>query len=146
MQGSIKRDTFTAGLNVKGFSAPKDKSEMSIHSKYDEKKRKKLTSSILIYNCFENFVLFLMMLNSVIYPSVSSASYFILALVLTILSLTRDEHTIKFKFIIGIILFGLSIALGIFKGVMLILLNDQGTLVLSSEDRYFYDSIGIRID
>jgi hypothetical protein len=53
-----------------------------------------LTTSILLYNCFENFVLFMMMLNSVIYPSASSATYFIFALVLTLLSLTRDEKTV----------------------------------------------------
>lgn len=94
MQGSIKREAFTAGLGVKGFAPPKDKSEMSIHSKFEEKKRKKLTTSILLYNCFENLVLFMMMLNSVIYPSASSAAYFVFALVLTLLSLTRDEKTV----------------------------------------------------
>lgn len=133
MQGTIKKDSFTAGLNAKGFGPPKDKSEMSIHSKYEEKKREKLTTSVLLYNCFENFVLFLMMLNSVIYPSGSSATYFITALVLTLFSLTREEKTVQMKFIIGIVLLVIAIALTITKGVILILLNNEGTLVLNSD-------------
>jgi hypothetical protein len=39
-----------------------------------------------------------------------------------------------------------AIALNITKGVILILLNNEGTLVLDSNERYFYDSMGIRID
>jgi hypothetical protein len=39
-----------------------------------------------------------------------------------------------------------AIALGITKGVILILLNNEGTIVLDSNKRYFYDSMGIRID
>lgn len=93
MQGSLKRDTFSAGLNVKGFGAPKDKSELSIHSKFEEK-RKKLTTSILIYNCLENLLLFMMMLNIVIYPSATSALYFVFSLILTMISLTRNEKTV----------------------------------------------------
>lgn len=86
------------------------------------------------------------MLNSVIYPSASSATYFIFVLILTLLSLTRDEKTVKIKFIIGIILLVVAIASAIAKGVILILLNNEGPLVLNSDERYFYDSMGIRID
>jgi hypothetical protein len=39
-----------------------------------------------------------------------------------------------------------AIALTITKGVILILLNNDGLLVLNSDERYFYDSMGIRID
>jgi hypothetical protein len=39
-----------------------------------------------------------------------------------------------------------AIALTITKGVILILLNNDGPLVLNSDERYFYDSMGIRID
>jgi hypothetical protein len=88
----------------------------------------------------------MMMLNSVIYPSASSATYFIFALVLTHLSLTRDEKTVQIKFIIGMLLLVVAIALTITKGVILILLNNDGPLVLNSDERYFYDSMGIRMD
>ncbi len=93
MQGSLKRDTFSAGLNIKGFGALKDRSELSIHSKFEEK-RNKLTSIILMYNCFENLLLFLMMLNSVIYPSATSALYFVFTLTLTMISMTRNQKTV----------------------------------------------------
>ena len=105
-----------------------------------------MTASALIYNSFENFVLFLMVRNSVIYPSASSALYFVFAMALTLMSLTRDQKIVQIKFIIGLVLLVLAMAWGVTKGVILVLLNNEGPLVLSSDERYLYDSLGIRID
>ena len=90
-----------------------------------------MTASALIYNSFENFQLFLMILNSVIYPSASSALYFVFATALTLISLTRNQNIVQIKLIIGLVLLVLAMAWGVTKGVILILLNNKGPLVLS---------------
>jgi hypothetical protein len=103
MVGSFKRgETFSAGLN--NFKAMVGANIKSVDV------TKRLITSIILCNCTENFILFLMLLNSVIYPSVSSAVYFIFAMILTMMSMQRNEKTVNTKFIIAILL--LVIAFG----------------------------------
>ena len=63
----------------------------------------------------------------------SSALYFVFAMALTLMSLTRDQKIVQIKFIIGLVLLVLAMAWGVTKGVILVLLNNEGPLVLSSE-------------
>lgn len=102
--------------------------------------------NIILYNCLENFLLFAMLLNSVIYPSVSSAFYFLSAMGLTAISMNKDEKKVKLKFDLSIALLVISAGIMITKGVFLIMLNNEGVLSLSKDERLLYDSLGIRID
>ena len=67
-----------------------------------------------------------MLLNSMIYPSVSSAVYFIFTMTLTMMSLKRNEKTINTKFIIAIVFLLMAFGQSIAKGVFLIILNHEG--------------------
>jgi uncharacterized membrane protein YhaH (DUF805 family) len=111
-----------------------------------EERRKKLTNSIILYNFAENAILFLTLLNSVIYPSASTAVYYVLAIFLTLMSLVRELKVIKLKFIMAILFLVASVSLMVTKGVFLILLNNKGYITLTPDERLLYDSIGIRID
>jgi hypothetical protein len=84
----------------------------------------------MVFNIIENFLLFLTLLNSAIYPSASSSFYFLFAMGLTLESMVRDQKRIKTKFIIAIILALLSFGIMITKGIFLIILNDGEDLNL----------------
>jgi hypothetical protein len=72
----------------------------------------------------ENLVLFLVLLNSIVYPNACSGLYFLFALSLTALSLTKEEKKAKLKFVLAICLALISAGLGVTKGAYLIMLND----------------------
>lgn len=60
------------------------------------------------------------MLNSLIYPSASFALYYMFALGITALSLSKDNTTIQLKFILSIALALISIIIAVGKGFILI--------------------------
>lgn len=62
-----------------------------------KKKSMTLTIFICIYNSLENLLIFLLSLNALFYPNLVSALYLIIALLLTILSLTKSERKIRIK-------------------------------------------------
>lgn len=99
---------------------------MSVHSsqRKSDVQRKRLSYKIIMYNCIENSLLFVIMLNSVIYPSASFALYYLFALGITALSLSKDNKTIKLKFILSIALAVSSITIAVGKGLILIKLNN----------------------
>lgn len=101
---------------------------------------------VIVSNIAENMVLFLMLLNSVIYPSVSSAIYLVVTMSLTGISLTRDKKKVQFKYGLSIASLVVTVLIMIAKGVTLILLNHEGEIYLSSDERLLYDSLGVRID
>jgi hypothetical protein len=45
---------------------------------------------ILLFNCAEPILIFVMMMNAVFYPNAISSVYLVLSLVLTVLSLKKD--------------------------------------------------------
>jgi hypothetical protein len=100
----------------------------------------------MAYNLIENTFLFISLLNSVLYPSASTAIYYIFTIGLTLTSMTREEQKIKLKFIFAILFTLIAFGIMITKGVFLILLNNEGDIRLSSDERMLYDSLGIRID
>ena len=73
-----------------------------------------------MYNCIENSLLFIIILNSVIYPSASFALYYMFALGATALSLSKVKKIIKLKFILAIALAVISITIAVGKGFILI--------------------------
>ena len=72
--------------------------------------------------------LFITLLNSVMYPSASTALYFLFAMGLTLESMTRDEQRIKVKYIVSIMFTFAAFAIMVSKGVFLILLNEDADL------------------
>ena len=66
-----------------------------------------------------------------IYPSASSALYFVFAMGLTAMSMTKEEKKVKLKFVLAISFVIISLGLLVTKGVYLIMLNNQGDITLS---------------
>lgn len=95
---------------------------MSVHStqRRSDVQKKRLSYKIMMYNCIENSLLFIIMLNSVIYPSASFALYYMFALGATALSLSKVKKIIKLKFILAIALAVISITIAVGKGFILI--------------------------
>ena len=111
---------------MKGLDAKGDVSGNILNTKVDEDKNRRLNRRMIMYNCYENIILFMVLLNSVIYPSASSGLYYIYALVMTALSLTNEERKIKLKFGLTVCIIVLSFAIIISKGLFLIMLNNTG--------------------
>ena len=87
-----------------------------------------------------------MLLNSVIYPSATSALYYLMTLAFTGISLSKEKKKVKLKFALSIGVLVISCLILVAKGLALILLNNEGEINLTSDERLLYDSLGIRID
>ena len=94
---------------------------------------KKLFRQIFIYNVLENIALFITLMNSVVYPSASTALYFLFAMGLTLESMTRDEQRIKVKYMVSILFTFAAFSIMVAKGIFLIILNDEGDLQLTRD-------------
>lgn len=102
---------------------------------------------MIFYNCLENFLLFIVLLNASIYPSASAGLYFAYCLGMTALSLSNEERRVLLKFGVSILMTVVTFGILLAKGYLLIKLNNTGQdLDLSRDDRLLYDSLGIRID
>ena len=77
--------------------------------------------SIVSFNYYEAIIIFLLLLNAVIYPNFISAGYFIYALTLISMAMTRDNEIIKIKFYLSIAMIILSVIIGVSKYYLLYL-------------------------
>ena len=78
---------------------------------------------MVIFNCLEPFMLFLLMLNSLIYPNFPSAIYFSCSIFLTFMCLHKSEKKIKLKQILSIGMMVFSILVLILKTVFIVNLH-----------------------
>jgi len=81
---------------------------------------------MILYNCLENGLLFLVLLNSTIYPSASSGLYFCYCIIMTAFSLSNTEGRAKLKFWLSVLILVTTFAVLIAKGYFLIKLNSSG--------------------
>lgn len=81
----------------------------------------------------ENIILFLMLLNSVIYPNAATAVYYVITLSLTGISLTKDRKKVQLKYGISIATLVITLLILIAKAIILVLLNHEGEITLTSD-------------
>lgn len=74
-------------MNRDGTLASKDKKKNSTF----------LIVVICLYNCIENFLLFLMLLNSSFFSNAFTTVYFVVAMYLTFNTLVKDEKFVRNK-------------------------------------------------
>lgn len=87
-----------------------------------------------------------MMFNSIISPNYINSFYFIFAILMTMVSMTRNIGTIKVKFSLSITMIVLSIAVLATKCVLVFLmLKDRKIPDYTANDIMFYKNIGIII-
>jgi hypothetical protein len=114
-------------------------------------KEKKKISSILIvalclYNWLENFLLFLLTLNSMFYSNIFSAIYFMIALTLTYNSLIKDEKKVRSKQIVtalGSVIGGIATLI---KTIMLINLAIKKEIEVNEDELAIYKTFGIYLE
>ena len=79
-----------------------------------------------MYNCIENFLLFALLLLSVIYANLGSAIYFVITLILTAFSMSKSEAKVKLKFALSILIIIISFLILICKYSLINLLFNIG--------------------
>lgn len=94
---------------------------------------KKLQRKVFVYNSLENFLLFLMLLNSVIYPSATTAFYYIFTMAMTAISMVKDKKKVQLKFGLAIATLVISFMILVGKGFVLIMLNHDGEITLTND-------------
>ena len=85
------------------------------------------------------------MLNSIFYPNIGTAVYFVLSIFLTALCLSKDEKKIKLKQILCISIIAISLGILITKAVFIVDLNSDVDLTLDSDDALMYKTSGIYV-
>ncbi|CDW91199.1 UNKNOWN [Stylonychia lemnae] len=119
--------------------------KLSNDSAYIRKQKRRIACRIVCFNLLEPILIGLLLLNSVFYPNFGSALYFVFALFLTGLCLTKDEKKIKLKQFTSIAILFIAFAIIITKIVFLVELRNMGELKLDSEDVLLYETSGIYI-
>ena len=89
------------GGGVRGLATMmKDKSEGHIEkndSNILNEQKRKLVCKIVAYNLIEPILLILALIDSVCYPNLATAIYFVCVIFLTLMMLTKDTTKIKLK-------------------------------------------------
>ena len=132
---------------MKGLKGVSNESQDSV-KKADEgsKPKEKPLIRIFLYNCLENFLLFLVLLNSVIYPCASAGIYFLFAMGFTAISMVSEEKKARLKQVFSLFMALLAFGIIVGKIVFIVMLHKQGELSLTDDERLLYDSLGISID
>lgn len=74
-----------------------------------------MESNIFIFNYSELTILFMLMLNSVVYPNYISSGYFLYTLLMAALSMSFEHKTNMLKFALSIFMIVAAVIIGVSK-------------------------------
>ena len=127
----------------------RDKSEGHIEnndSNILNEQKKKLVCKIVTYNLIEPILLILALIDSVCYPNIATAVYFVCVIFFTLMMLSKDTTQIKLKQVISIGLIVLTFAAVVAKTVKVVELHKLGEFKLDESDVLWYKTLGIYVE
>ena len=118
---------FTPGGTTPGLGRGQSMNQSDVHHSHVDgddqpqkkitikQRRSKLACAIASFNYAESILVFLLMLNAVVFPNFVSCIYFGYSLILTLMAMTRNQKTIKTKFSLSLMMALFAFAVGVCK-------------------------------